>query len=369
MDQDELDAAVEAFDKLGIEVIFLERELPKQTLLTSKPKLVCQLALNFLSPYPYLVQKHLSTELLESVKRYAASTEVDLVHFEWTPYAAAALNGTTKPWVADAHNVESLIWKRYFLNEPNFLKRWYIRNQWKKFDRFEKRIFQNASEMVFVSPPDCLIAEDEFACRRGHVVDNGVDLEFFQPTTNERNPREILFLGSLDWRPNLDGVELMLDQVMSQVLEQDSDIQFTVVGRKPPAWLEQRIASCAGAKLYCDVPDVRPFLQRCGMLVVPLRIGGGSRLKILEALASGTPVVSTAVGAEGLDIQPNEHYRPIENVDEIAQVILRSISSHQDLLEMAGRGRTAILKKYDWKVLSKRLESVWISSMQVADNR
>ena len=116
--------------------------------------------------------------------------------------------------------------------------------------------------------------------------------------------RSVLFLGSLDWRPNLDAVALLLDDIFPQVRAQVPAATLSLVGRHPPDWLQARVAATPGVRVLADVPDVRPFLATCGMLVVPLRIGGGSRLKILEALATETPVVSTRVGAEGLQLTP-----------------------------------------------------------------
>src|SRR6185436_17999070 len=101
-------------------------------------------------------------------------------------------------------------------------------------------------------------------------------------------------------RPNLDAVQVLLDQIFPAVLAQHPNAILDIVGRNPPKGLAERVRAVPGARLHADVPDVRPFLAECGVMAVPLRIGGGSRLKILEALACGLPVISTRVGAEGL---------------------------------------------------------------------
>src|SRR5207248_7650671 len=112
---------------------------------------------------------------------------------------------------------------------------------------------------------------------------------------------------SLEWRPNLDAVRLLLDRTLPAVRAAEPDVRLSIVGRRPPAWLVQRARTEPGVELHADVPDVRPHLARAAVLAVPLRIGGGSRLKILEALGCGVPVVSTRVGAEGLDLRDGEH--------------------------------------------------------------
>src|SRR5207248_5616112 len=132
-----------------------------------------------------------------------------------------------------------------------------------------------------------------------------------------------------------------------------------LVGRNPPAWLRQRVAALPGVELHADVPDVRPFLARSAAMVVPLRIGGGSRLKILEALATGLPVVSTRVGAEGLCLEPGRHLTVVDAVDDMAAALLRCLRGPGEARAQAERGRQVVLQRYDWDRLADRLEAVW----------
>src|SRR5262249_10111970 len=155
------------------------------------------------------------------------------------------------------------------------------------------------------------------------VVENGVDTSFFVPTGESRDPRRILFLGSLDWRPNLDAVRQLLDRIFPCVRALESLARLEIVGRHPPEWLRRRCAAEPGVGLEGVVADGRPHLPRGGMLVVPLRMGGGSRLKILEALACGVPVVSTVVGAEGLHLEPGRHLCVVPTINEMAAAIMR----------------------------------------------
>ena len=203
-----------------------------------------------------------------------------------------------------AHNVESVIWQRYYETEANPLKRWYIGRQWRKFVRFERRVLSECDLTIAVSEVDSDRFRHDFDVPNLGIVENGVDTRYFLPNNGPREPATLLFLGSLEWRPNLDGVTQLLERIFPEVRRHLPAAKLLLVGRNPPDSLRKSVAATPGIELHASVPDVRPFLARASMLVVPLRIGGGSRLKILEALASGTPVVSTRVGAEGLNLAP-----------------------------------------------------------------
>src|ERR1044072_7405160 len=143
----------------------------------------------------------------------------------------------------------------------------------------------------------------------------------------------MLFMGSLDWRPNQDAANLLLSEVLPAVRAPEPRATAVLVGRRPPEWLRQKVAATPGAELHADVPDVRPFLARCGFLVVPLRIGGGSRLKILEALGAGTPVVSTKVGAEGLELPPARDLLVANTSEELLSAALAAIRRPDELAD------------------------------------
>jgi glycosyltransferase involved in cell wall biosynthesis len=133
-----------------------------------------------------------------------------------------------------------------------------------------------------------------------------------------------------------------------------------IVGRNPPESLRRRIDEVPGAALHANVADVRPFLARSAMMVVPLRIGGGSRLKILEALATELPVVSTRVGAEGLCLRDGEHLLVSDGIDDMAASILATLRDPAGARSRADKGGRVVRERYDWGALADRLEQVWL---------
>lgn len=349
----------------GVDVILVDRPVPPRSGL----RFFLRLGLNLLSSLPYSVASHNSRDMRQAIRKLATTRPVDLWHCEWTPYAEPLRVLPDACKLVMAHNVESLIWQRYHETESNPLKRWYIKRQWRKFEEFERRVLREADCTVAVSPEDAVLFQREFAVDNVAVVDNGVDTEFFQPSFEPRHPHRILFLGSLDWRPNLDAVSQIFDRLLPTVRRECPDAVFTLVGRKPPSWLRERAAATPGIELHADVADVRPFLTQSAVMVVPLRIGGGSRLKILEALAAGLPVVSTRVGAEGLHLEHGEHLVVRETVDELADALLTELRHPAVAQERADRGRQVVLSRYDWNSLAERLEQVWLDCVARRNNR
>jgi glycosyltransferase involved in cell wall biosynthesis len=355
--QDPLEAreAAAYFTRQGISTVVVDRAVPPR----SGAGFYLRLAANLFSPLPYSVASHTSRALRRALREYAALHPVDLWHCEWTPYAQA-LDGLPGHRVIMAPNVESVIWRRYYETEENPLRRWYIGQQWRKFERFEQRALGAATRVVAVSDLDARRMERDFGVPRPDVVDNGVDTAYFRPQAVPRIPSRLLFLGSLDWRPNLDAVTLLLDRVFPAVRALEPSATLCLVGRNPPDSLRRRVAAEPGIELHGSVPDVRPFLAACGLLVVPLRIGGGSRLKILEALAARTPVVSTRIGAEGLCLDPDRHLTVVEEVDDLAGAIVSAIRAPAMAQAQAATGRERVLARYDWDILADRLEQVWL---------
>jgi glycosyltransferase involved in cell wall biosynthesis len=341
--------------RLGINTIVADRQVPPKSGLGFYGRL----GANMFSPLPYSVASHRSYLLDKMIRDVAARDKIDLWQAEWTPYAAS-LQQLGNAWrLIMAHNVESQIWRRYRESETNPAKRWYIDHQWRKFERFERRVFQQADQVVAVSHEDAALIRDEFGAAHVDVVENGVDTAFFQPDRSQCVPGQILFLGSLDWRPNLDAVDQLLSTVFPAVRAQETSARLCLVGRNPPDALQRRVNATPGVELHANVPDVRPFLARSSLMVTPLRIGGGSRLKILEAFAAGLPVISTRIGAEGLNVENGVHLTVVEDIEGMAAEIVASLRDSTPGLAQAERGRRLVEGEYDWQMLADRLDEIW----------
>jgi polysaccharide biosynthesis protein PslH len=354
-DPDEVGPAAEALREHDIFPIVVDYQPP----LKAGVGFYARLLRNVFSPLPYSVATHASRAMQHAMDRLIADDPPDLWHCEWTPYAQA-MRGRPGRWTVMAHNVESVIWQRMAETEVNPVKRWFIRQQWKKFEAFEKWAYRAATRTIAVSREDADRIERDFGAHAVDVVDNGVDTGYFTPDESiPHDPYRILFLGSLDWRPNLDAVRLLIDEIFPRVCAAEPRAILSIVGRKPPDWLRTEIRDRPGVELHADVADVRPFLHSAGILAVPLRIGGGSRLKILEALATGLPVVTTLVGVEGLRLTPGEHCTVADGAEAFAASLLEAMRSPQVAHRQAMAGRARVLAEYDWSGLADRLDRVW----------
>ena len=356
-DDAELSAAKQYLNSLGIRTIEVARKVPCKNGVTFYYRLLA----NLLSPLPYSVQTHASAEMSREITRLQKSGAVRLWHCEWTPYAQLFRDVALNPLVIAAHNVESMIWSRYAETEKRTITRWYIRHQCKKFKRFERWAFQRAERLIMVSDEDARRAVTSFVARDIDIIENGVDIRQYAQTVVTRNPKTMIFLGSLDWRPNLDGIAQFIERVFPAVLKEEPDTVLEIVGRNPPPRLTKEIQKYPNICLHSNVPDVVPYLSSAGLMVVPLRIGSGSRLKIIEAAANGLPIVSTRIGAEGLNFLEGRHYLSADQIEDMTKPILQVMRNVEASQEMAAQARTVVEKQYDWDVLAKKQAALWHS--------
>jgi glycosyltransferase involved in cell wall biosynthesis len=345
--------AVDYLSAHGIEAHVVDDPLPRWKGLSLYARLVTDL----LSPLPSSVVSHRSAAMRAAVRRLAGGQSVDLWQVEWSGYLYT-VEGSPAPVVLQAHQVDSLLWQRVSATERKPLKRWYIARQGLKFERFERKAFRSVKRVVAVSPEDAELARAKFGIERIDVVDNGVDVDSFRNVHPSVESRTVLYLGSLDGRPNQNALRLLLDSIFPNVQANEPDARLVVVGRHPPDWLRRRVAGLAGVELHADVPDVRPFLARSLVLAVLLH-GGGSRLEVLEALAAGLPVVSTHVGVEGLALRPERDYTLADTPEQLAAALIGCLRQPHKALAQAEHGRQTVRDRYDWSTLADRLERVW----------
>lgn len=320
-------------------------------------RLMLQLAASAFSRLPYAVSKHLSQAMSDTVSGLLSEGAFDLIHCDslpLAPYATAA----ALPKVLDEHNVEWALWARHARFGRSIPVRAYAVLQAVGVRRFETRVCRLFGECVAVSDLDAAGLTKLCPQARVSVVPNGVDTQAFRPMPVTPEPGRLVFVGSMDWFPNQDGLRWFAAQVWPRLRRRCPHASLCVVGRRPSAQIA-KLASANGFELIPDAPDVRPYMARAEAFIVPLRIGGGTRLKILEALAMQKPVVSTTVGAEGLALSHGRHLLIADDPEGFAGAVERVLREPAFAASLAGEGRDVVVSRYDWDTLADMLERVW----------
>jgi glycosyltransferase involved in cell wall biosynthesis len=192
------------------------------------------------------------------------------------------------------------------------------------------------------------------------VIENGVDVEYFSPQEEDIDNNMLVFTGSMDWRPNQDAVSYFVAEILPRIRERVPSINAVFVGRDPPKGI-LKLGKLNGVIVTGTVEDVRPFIARAGVYIVPLRIGGGSRIKILEALAMKKPVVSTSVGAEGLRVKPGENIIIVDRAEEFAEAVVSCLGDTDLSRALGKKGRMLVEKYYRWEELGKKYNDYLIA--------
>lgn len=319
---------------------------------------------NLFSRYPYTVSSHYSDSLITRIADLLQKQHFDLIHCEWTPYAINLQPWLgTMPTVVDAHNIEAMIWKRNFQVEQNLLKRGYIYLQWQKMASFEQHFFPKFSRCVAVSQQDARHIDKFVAKGRVDVVANGVDVNYFtrkhHRSQNIASHQKLVFTGSLDWRPNVDGLLFFLGKIFPLIKSRYPQCSLVIVGRNPMPVLRAQVAGMRDVVLTGTVDDVRPYMEDADVYVVPLRIGGGSRLKILEALSMQMPIVSTTIGAEGLEVTPHKDILLADTPEDFAAAVASVFDDNNKADNLGEQGRLLVEARYQWYALARRLEENW----------
>jgi sugar transferase (PEP-CTERM/EpsH1 system associated) len=318
-----------------------------------------KLAMNLLSPRPYIVTSHYSKLFQQEVNRQTEQFKPDAIICEWTPYGVFVESISSTKKIIVAHNIESTIWQRYYENERSLLKRWYTSKQYRKVMAFENEVVGWVDGVTTVSEKEAAVIRQMRTGLNVTVIDNGVDLSYFQPTQTNLTGKKLVFTGSMDWRPNQDAVQYFADELLPVFKQQEPSIEATFVGRNPPEHIN-KLDGVDGITITGTVDDVRPYIDQASAYIVPLRIGGGSRLKILEAFAMKKPVISTTVGAEGLDVTDGENILLADDPETFVKRV-RQVLSDPDLARRLGaNGRKLVEQQYGWDALAGKLENFLI---------
>lgn len=286
----------------------------------------------------------------------ALARRPDVAVFDFLHAAVLAPEQLHVPSVMFTHNVETEIFARHLQVASNPLMRAMWRSQHGKMQRFETQALRRFDVVVAVSDRDAKQFSGSYGVREPFVIPTGVDLDFFQWAPPSRD-REIVFCGSMDWLANQDGVDYFLDEIWARIVRDVPDARMTVVGRAPPASLVERARRFGPAWNFTGfVDDVRPYLQGAAVSVIPLRVGGGTRLKVYEAMAMGSPVVSTTLGVEGLPVTPGEHFLQADDPEAFAGAVVGLLRDPARRNSLSAAARELVESRFSYRAAARVFE-------------
>jgi glycosyltransferase involved in cell wall biosynthesis len=318
-----------------------------------------KLLVNLFSALPYVAWNHCSLRMQRTLDQLLRAHSFDAVHCEMTLMSPLLRTIRHVPTVSVAHNVETEIWRRYEHNELSAFRRRYIGLQRRRVEQLESRGLDHVTTLCTVSERDAAWYRQHTGVRNIHVVPNGVDLEYFQPGLEPEEPQTLVHAGAMDWRPNIDAMTFFLEAIYPSMVAASPDLRLLIVGRNPSNAFIRMAEQHRGVKVTGSVEDARPLIRRGAVFVVPLRIGGGSRLKILNALAMGKAIVSTSVGAEGLDVRDGEHLLIADTPELFVARTLELLGAPAKRQRLGTAGRALVEARYGWDAIADRLDAAW----------
>jgi glycosyltransferase involved in cell wall biosynthesis len=325
-----------------------------------------ELALNLASPLPYFMRKYRSDGMRREILGLAGRESFNVLVCDFLQPSVNVPFEVDLPTVLFQHNVEAMIWKRHYEVQSNPVKKLYLRNQWSKSFRYERDACRRFDRVVAVSDEDRLRMEREYGLSEVADVPTGVDTEFFRPRGGEkREPHNLVFTGSMDWLPNEDAIQYFTKEILPLIRRSVPGVSLTVVGRNPYPSLIELSKRDSSVIVTGRVDDVRPYMERAAAYIVPIRIGGGTRLKIYEAMAMEKPIVSTTIGAEGLPVRDNEELLLADEAATFAAGVVRVLEDERLAQDLGRRAARVVRESFGWDKVSARFAEICADAIQM----
>lgn len=314
---------------------------------TSPLHRVSALAFSACAPHPFSVIAHRSAAFRRRVEDLLRSP-FDLVHVDTLALGQFVGSNRRVPGALTHHNIESVLMERRAAVETRPLVRAFLRREALKLRRYESIVAPRFDLNIVVSERDRETLASRVGPMRTTVVPNGVDVEYFTPEP-DRETAALVYTGGQNMFANRDAVMYFLQEIWPKVCLQLPDVRFFVVGQDPPGELLAFASLDPRVVVAGYVDDVRPIVWKSAVYIVPLRVGGGTRLKVLDAMAMGKAMVSTSIGCEGLDVCPGQHLLVADTPDSFAGATVALLGDRQRRLELGRAARALVEQHYTWR--------------------
>lgn len=285
-----------------------------------------------------------------------AGAPFDIIHVETSQLACYRFDRRSL-LVVDEHNIEYELYYRMYQSEGTLARRWFNWLEYAKFKREEIASWRDCDGCVMTSQREATLVGEIVPDLPVAVVPNAVDTEFFAPSSAAVDPDTIVLTGLMKYRPNVDGALFFVQDILPRILRQRPDATFYIVGGDAPAEIT-RLAS-RHVIVTGRVEDVRPYVHKAAVFAVPLRMGSGTRLKVLEGLAMGKPMVSTTLGCEGIELEHGRHLLIADGAEAFADGVVELMNRPELARRLSEEGRALMLRQYRWEHAVEALETFY----------
>jgi glycosyltransferase involved in cell wall biosynthesis len=316
------------------------------------------LFLNLFSSLPFVAQKYDAPLMRQKIREIIQTEHIDLVHVDMLPLAAYIDEFENLPKILVNHNVESIRLYRWFRTEPNPAKKVYLGIQWLKLKTFEQFAMNKFDGCVVVSELDRELLIKMGVKSRLFVVPNGTNTKFFKPNNGKVVENSVLWIGHMDVHTNKDAVLYFWKDIYPILKRKHPEVKVTFVGTAPPREIADVARQDGHVRATGFVDDIRPYIDEAAVMIVPIRIGSGTRLKILDAMAMGKAIVSTSVGCEGLNVNDGKDILIADDPEGFSDKTIELLKNPDKRIALE-KNAIELAKTYDWGLITQRQEAAY----------
>jgi polysaccharide biosynthesis protein PslH len=307
---------------------------------------------------PFITREYWRPEMAHAIEMFVQEEHIDVIHSHFLHMSQYVGHKQSAAFVHDAHNLEHVLWQRMERTTSNPLKKVFIRSQYGRLVRLQQEVARTSEKCVVLSDEDR--AEYRRICPEADVttVPNGADVDYWTPSEADTSePSSILYFGNLSWPPQADAAIYFHDKILPLVRQRVPDVKFCIAGQNPPDAVKALASDRVSVTGF--VPDMREYIARASVVVMPLRAGAGTKHRVFQALCMKKPVVCTAVAAEGIALTDGETAMLADDPETFARVTVSLLQDAALRRKLGEQGRQLVLDRYDWRAIYERLEETF----------
>lgn len=326
---------------------------------TSKVAWLWLVVKSFFTPHPYTVNWTKSKKMSDKIHQILQETKIDAAHFD-TIGLAEYLDDVAKiPSVLNHHNIESAMMYRRTQNERNIFKKIYFYNEARKIRRYESQKCPQFKVNITVSDKEGIILRNFVDNVKIEVIENCVDTKFYAPMISINNEKSLIFVGTMNWYPNKDAMLFFIKDIWPLLQREVAGLKMYIVGKSPPKRIVLLSHNDSDLIVTGYVEDVRPFLAKATAYICPLRTGGGTKVKILDAMAAGKPIIATSIACEGIPVQHEQHVLFANEPEEFVHQIKRLLEDGQLRNTLIDNSFNLVRTKFSSEIVGNKINNLY----------